>query len=115
MANFEYIEEAEAVAAEEARKSAVDDKPTVSNTEKTNFWEELLRDSYEVHKVEEFNALGKGKRSRKQVLHFSFYDIFIKLIFALIVNDLSCLGMLKCCICIHTYIPEGHLFIEDVK
>lgn len=75
MANFEYIEEAEAVAVEEAQKSAVENRPTVNNTEKLNYWEELLRDSYEVHKVEEFNALGKGKRSRKQVLHFSFYGI----------------------------------------
>lgn len=75
MANFEYIEEAEAVAAEEAQKSAVENKPTANNTEKLNYWEELLKDSYEVHKVEEFNALGKGKRSRKQVLHFSFYGI----------------------------------------
>jgi hypothetical protein len=101
VANFEYIEEAEAVAVEEAQKSTVDNKPTVNNTEKTNYWEELLRDSYEVHKVEEFNALGKGKRSRKQVLYFSFYDILIKITLALIVNDLSCLGMLQCCICIH--------------
>lgn len=49
----------------------MDSKPTESSSEKTNFWEDLLKDRYEVHKVEEFNALGKGKRSRKQVVHSS--------------------------------------------
>ncbi|KAE8056294.1 hypothetical protein FH972_013079 [Carpinus fangiana] len=75
VANFEYIEEAEAVAAEEAQKSAVENRPTMNNTEKLNYWEELLRDSYEVHKVEEFNALGKGKRSRKQMVSVEEDDL----------------------------------------
>lgn len=67
MANFEYIDEAGAVAEEEAQKEAVESKSAPNNSERSNYWEDLLRDRYEVHKVEEFNALGKGKRSRKQV------------------------------------------------
>ncbi|KAK1550249.1 hypothetical protein Q3G72_016142 [Acer saccharum] len=59
VANFEYIEEAEA-AEEEARKSAME-KEKKSSAE---HWEELLRGRYEEHKVEEFNSLGKGKRNR---------------------------------------------------
>lgn len=77
MANFEYIDEAEAVAEEEPQKAAVDSRPTVNSSERTNYWEELLRDKYEVHKVEEFNALGKGKRSRKQVLHYSCTSVIL--------------------------------------
>ena len=45
-------------------------KTTTTNSERASFWEDLLRDKYEVHKVEEFNAMGKGKRSRKQVYYF---------------------------------------------
>lgn len=67
VANFEYIDEVEAVAEEEAQKASVESKSTVSSSERSTYWEELLRDRYEVHKIEEFNALGKGKRSRKQV------------------------------------------------
>lgn len=67
MANFEYIDKAGAVAEEEAQKEAVESKSALNNSERSNYWEDLLRDRYEVHKVEEFNALGKGKRSRKQV------------------------------------------------
>lgn len=55
----------------------MDSKPTESSSEKTNFWEDLLKDRYEVHKVEEFNALGKGKRSRKQVVHSSCRFFFL--------------------------------------
>lgn len=68
MANFEYIDEAETIAAQEVRRAAEENKTNVNSSEKTNYWEELLKDRYEVQKVEEFNALGKGKRSRKQVL-----------------------------------------------
>lgn len=78
MANFEYIDEVEAVAEEEAQKAAEESKSTISNSERTNFWEELLRDRYEVHKVEEFNALGKGKRSRKQVCTVCFCHVMRK-------------------------------------
>ena len=71
VANFEYIEEAETVAKEEAQKVAVENKYTMNNSERTSYWEELLRDRYEVHKVDEFNAVGKGKRGRKQVFVLS--------------------------------------------
>lgn len=75
VANFEYIDEVEAVAEEEAQKASVESKSTVSSSERSTYWEELLRDRYEVHKIEEFNALGKGKRSRKQVNpHHSLSD-----------------------------------------
>ncbi|KAM5564718.1 CHD3-type chromatin-remodeling factor PICKLE [Rosa sericea] len=75
VANFEYIDEAEAVEEEEPEKAAVDSRPTESVSEKTNFWEDLLKDRYEVHKVEEFNALGKGKRSRKQMVSVEEDDL----------------------------------------
>ncbi|CAK7353888.1 unnamed protein product [Dovyalis caffra] len=75
VANFEYIEEVEAAAEEEAQKAAMETKSTVTNSERTNYWEELLKDSYEVHKVEEFNALGKGKRSRKQMVSVEEDDL----------------------------------------
>lgn len=67
MANFEYIDEVEAAAEEAAKRASMESKPVASNLERASYWEELLKDKYEVHKVEEFNALGKGKRSRKQV------------------------------------------------
>lgn len=67
MANFEYIEEVEAAAEEEAQKRAAESTPASNNTERASYWEELLKDRYEEQKVEEFNAMGKGKRSRKQV------------------------------------------------
>lgn len=65
VANFEYIDEVEA-AAEEARKRAMENKSSVNSSGRTNYWEELLRDRYQEHKVEELNALGKGKRSRNK-------------------------------------------------
>ncbi|GMQ02924.1 hypothetical protein CsSME_00048941 [Camellia sinensis var. sinensis] len=66
VANFEYIDEVEAAAEEEARKASTENKTTTNNPDRASYWEELLKDRYEVHKVEEFNAMGKGKRSRKQ-------------------------------------------------
>lgn len=69
MANFEYIDEAEAGVEEEAPGPSGENKATVNNSERASYWEDLLKDRYEVHKVEEFNSMGKGKRSRKQVLH----------------------------------------------
>ncbi|XP_052209681.1 CHD3-type chromatin-remodeling factor PICKLE-like [Diospyros lotus] len=68
VANFEYIDEAEAAAEAEARRLSNENKTTVNNLERTSYWEELLRDRYEVNKIEEFNAMGKGKRSRKQMV-----------------------------------------------
>lgn len=48
----------------------MENKATVNNSERASYWEELLRDKYEVHQVEEFKTMGKGKRSRKQVKFF---------------------------------------------
>lgn len=63
VANFEYIDEAKALAAkEEARRKA--EAEAASN--KANYWEELLKDRCVEQEVEEI-AMGKGKRSRKQM------------------------------------------------
>lgn len=43
------------------------EKASGSNSHRANYWDELLKDKYEVNQVEEFTAMGKGKRSRKQV------------------------------------------------
>ncbi|KAK9280656.1 hypothetical protein L1049_014353 [Liquidambar formosana] len=75
VANFEYIDEAEAAAEEEARKASMENKTTINNSDRPGYWEELLRDRYEVHKIEEFNALGKGKRSRKQMVSVEEDDL----------------------------------------
>ncbi|OAY53615.1 CHD3-type chromatin-remodeling factor PICKLE [Manihot esculenta] len=75
VANFEYIDEAEAAAEEEARRAAAEARSAMSNSERANYWEELLKDQYEVHKVKEFNALGKGKRSRKQMVSVEEDDL----------------------------------------
>ncbi|AQL01564.1 CHD3-type chromatin-remodeling factor PICKLE [Zea mays] len=64
VANFEYIDEAKAQAEkEEARRKAAAE---AENSER-NYWDELLKDRYDVQKVEEHTAMGKGKRSRKQM------------------------------------------------
>ncbi|KAL6212996.1 hypothetical protein ACLB2K_018211 [Fragaria x ananassa] len=73
VANFKYIDEAEAIEEEEPQKAAVDS--TETSAEKTSFWEDLLKDRYEEHKVEEFTALGKGKRSRKQMVSVEDDDL----------------------------------------
>jgi chromodomain-helicase-DNA-binding protein 4 len=66
VANFEYIDEAKALAAkeEEARKKA---EAEAANSDRANFWDKLLKDRYDVQKVEEHTTMGKGKRSRKQM------------------------------------------------
>ncbi|KAG2609908.1 hypothetical protein PVAP13_4KG075700 [Panicum virgatum] len=65
VANFEYIDEAKALAEkEEARRKAAAE---AANSERANYWDELLKDRYDVQKVEEHTAMGKGKRSRKQM------------------------------------------------
>ncbi|KAJ8450424.1 hypothetical protein Cgig2_002109 [Carnegiea gigantea] len=75
VANFEYVDEAEAAAEEEALKAAVEPKIALNSSERTTYWEDLLRDRYEVHKVEEFNSLGKGKRSRRQMVSVEDDDL----------------------------------------
>ncbi|CAA7398038.1 unnamed protein product [Spirodela intermedia] len=69
VANFEYIDEVEAAAAkeeEERRRSSLN-KASDSNVERANYWDELLKDKYEMHQIDELSSLGKGKRSRKQM------------------------------------------------
>ncbi|KAJ3695446.1 hypothetical protein LUZ60_000823 [Juncus effusus] len=62
VASFEFVDEAKAAAErEQSRKQAE------KNADRANYWEELLKDKYEVKKVEEYTAMGKGKRSRKQM------------------------------------------------
>lgn len=68
MANFEYIDEVESGAEVEEPVAIEENKATTNNSERASFWEDLLRDRYEVHKVEEINSMGKRKRRRKQVL-----------------------------------------------
>ncbi|XP_043696234.1 CHD3-type chromatin-remodeling factor PICKLE [Telopea speciosissima] len=75
VANFEYIDEAEVAVEEEAQRASVANKTTLNNAERTNFWDELLRDRYEMHKIEEFTSLGKGKRSRKQMVSVEEDDL----------------------------------------
>ncbi|XP_016537603.2 CHD3-type chromatin-remodeling factor PICKLE-like isoform X3 [Capsicum annuum] len=75
VANFEYVEEAEATAEDEAPIAPLENKATVNNSERATYWEELLRDRYEVHQVEEFNTMGKGKRSRKQMVSVEDDDL----------------------------------------
>ncbi|KAF5191952.1 Chd3-type chromatin-remodeling factor pickle [Thalictrum thalictroides] len=75
VANFEYIDEVEAAAEEEAKKASMMSKTAANNSESRNYWEELLRDRYEEHRVEEFTALGKGKRSRKQMVSVEDDDL----------------------------------------
>lgn len=75
VANFEYIDEAEAGVEEEAPGPSTENKATVNNSERASYWEDLLKDRYEVHKVEEFNSMGKGKRSRKQMVSVEEDDL----------------------------------------
>ncbi|KAI5647924.1 hypothetical protein M9H77_33929 [Catharanthus roseus] len=75
VANFEYVDEAEAGAEVEEPVAPVENKATVNNSERASYWEDLLRDKYEVHKTEEFNSMGKGKRSRKQMVSVEEDDL----------------------------------------
>ncbi|CAL5358869.1 unnamed protein product [Camellia sinensis] len=75
VANFEYIDEVEAAAEEEARKASTENKTTTNNPDRAIYWEELLKDRYEVHKVEDFNAMGKGNRRRKQMVSVEDEDL----------------------------------------
>ncbi|KAF9614280.1 hypothetical protein IFM89_017081 [Coptis chinensis] len=75
VANFEYIDEVEAAAEEEAKKESLVNKTTSNNSDSKNYWEDLLRERYEEQKIEEFTALGKGKRSRKQMVSVEDDDL----------------------------------------
>uniref|UniRef100_A0A7N0U7Q7 CHD3-type chromatin-remodeling factor PICKLE n=1 Tax=Kalanchoe fedtschenkoi TaxID=63787 RepID=A0A7N0U7Q7_KALFE len=74
VANFEYIDGSETVAEVEVPE-AMENEGAVNDSERNNYWEELLRDQYEVQKVEEFTAMGKGKRSRKQMVSVDDDDL----------------------------------------
>ncbi|CAA6661665.1 unnamed protein product [Spirodela intermedia] len=65
VANFEYIDEVEAAAAkeeEERRRSSLN-KASDSNVERANYWDELLKDKYEMHQIDELSSLGKEKEA----------------------------------------------------
>ncbi|XP_020591583.1 CHD3-type chromatin-remodeling factor PICKLE-like [Phalaenopsis equestris] len=70
VANFEFIDEVEAAAAreQEALRRSMAENDSTSNPDRSNYWEELLRDKYEVMHIEESTAMGKGKRNRRQML-----------------------------------------------
>ncbi|CAL0327180.1 unnamed protein product [Lupinus luteus] len=72
VANFEYVDEAQAAAEMAAQKRAME---TLNSSERTNYWEELLKDKYQEHRVEEFNSLGKGKRNRKTMVSVEEDDL----------------------------------------
>ncbi|CAL5392479.1 unnamed protein product [Camellia sinensis] len=48
VANFEYIDEVEAAAEKEARKASTENKTTTNNPDRASYWEESLKDRYEV-------------------------------------------------------------------
>ncbi|XP_011622141.1 CHD3-type chromatin-remodeling factor PICKLE isoform X2 [Amborella trichopoda] len=77
VANFEYIDEEEATAAreEEAKKQTEIKQQAENMAERARYWEELLKGKYEEHRLEEFTALGKGKRSRKQMVSVEEDDL----------------------------------------
>ncbi|CAK9195050.1 unnamed protein product [Sphagnum troendelagicum] len=74
VANFEYVNEedalAAAAAAEEAEKEvkAKREAELAEGPGRVQFWDSLLKDRAVEVQVEEVQELGKGKRSRKQVL-----------------------------------------------
>nr|GEV04428.1 CHD3-type chromatin-remodeling factor PICKLE-like [Tanacetum cinerariifolium] len=74
VANFEYIDEAGAME-EEIQEPLAENKSGANIPERSNYWEELLKDRYEEHKIEEFNSMGKGKRSRKQMVSVEDDDL----------------------------------------
>ena len=76
VANFDYIneEDAAAAAAEEAEREArAKLEAEMEGQGRAQFWDTLLKDRAVEQKEEEFEELGKGKRSRRQVnISFKF-------------------------------------------
>ncbi|CAH2061075.1 unnamed protein product [Thlaspi arvense] len=72
VANFEYIDENEA-AALEAQRVAAESKSSAGD--RASYWEELLKDKFEVQQAEELNSLGKRKRNRKQLVSVEEDDL----------------------------------------
>jgi len=52
----------------EDAQPADENESSAPSLNKTNYREELLRERHQQHKVEELNALGKGKRTRTKLL-----------------------------------------------
>ncbi|KAG0556719.1 hypothetical protein KC19_11G074300 [Ceratodon purpureus] len=77
VANFDYIneEDAAAAAAEEAEREArAKMEAETEGQGRAHFWDNLLKDRAVELQVEEFEELGKGKRSRKQVTRPGLYS-----------------------------------------
>ncbi|KAH8939040.1 hypothetical protein BDL97_15G016300 [Sphagnum fallax] len=75
VANFEYVNEEKALAAAEEAEREAQAKREVEVAEgpgRSQFWDSLLKDRAVEIQVEEFQELGKGKRSRKQILQTGF-------------------------------------------
>ncbi|XP_024004425.1 CHD3-type chromatin-remodeling factor PICKLE [Eutrema salsugineum] len=64
VANFEYIDENEAPALEEAQ--AIENKSSGGKSDRANYWEDLLKDKFKVQQAEDLKALGKRTRSSKK-------------------------------------------------
>jgi len=89
VANFEYVNEEDALAAaalEEAEKEvkAKQEAELAEGPGRVQFWDSLLKDRAVEVQVEEVQELGKGKRSRKQV-HLVLVSHLFMLSFVLIV------------------------------
>ncbi len=89
VANFEYVNEEDALAAaavEEAEKEvkAKREAELAEGPGRVQFWDSLLKDRAVEVQVEEVQELGKGKRSRKQV-HLVLVSHLFMLSFVLIV------------------------------
>ena len=68
VANFEYIDEAERAVKEEISAPPPEGQASLNKLERASFMVYRLWHKYEVQKVEEFEAMGKGKRSLKQMV-----------------------------------------------
>ncbi|XP_017430906.1 CHD3-type chromatin-remodeling factor PICKLE isoform X2 [Vigna angularis] len=67
VANFEYIDEVKP-AEEVAQKESKENQFSAANLKKSAYWDGLLKKGYDQCRVEDLNALGKGKRTRTKWL-----------------------------------------------
>lgn len=67
VANFEYIDEVKP-AEEVPQKESEVNQSSVANLKKSAYWDGLLKRGYEQCRIEELDALGKGKRTRTKWL-----------------------------------------------
>jgi hypothetical protein len=79
VANFEYIDKAES-------EEEIENNFSVSSSGRQKYWKELLKGRYQKSTVEQLDALGKGKRSRKKMLvcHRESYNFSLFLIVCLL-------------------------------